>query len=228
MSTQQTATTADTTTTDAGTSTTSTDTTTGGGAAATATDQTGTDATQTTPPWGDDFDPQRAWQTVQNQRRVESEQKRVIAEQQAKLDEIERAKLTEAERVKDDLDKAKAEAAKAKQDVLDARFESAAIAAGIPPERIAAARAVAGEFTTSDDSGTVSVDTAVFDRLKAEHDYLFGQQAAPQTQVSFGAAASQGPGGNQGAGLTSEQVAMANRSGIDPADFAKYAQRTKR
>jgi hypothetical protein len=81
---------------------------------------------------------------------------------------------------------------------------------------------------TSDDAGNVSVDTAVFDRLKVEHEYLFGSQAAPQPQVSFGAAASQGPGGNQGHGLTAEQVAMANRLGQSLDDFAKYSQRTKR
>lgn len=214
MSTQQTT---DTTTTDAGTTTTSTDTTTGGGAAATATEPTGTEAK---PPWGDDFDPARAWQTIQNQRRIETELK-------AKVSEYEREKLTEQEKAEADLAAAKTAAEAAKQEVLDARFEAAAIGAGIPPERIAAARAVAGEFTTTDATGIVSVDTSVFDRLKADHEYLFGQAAPPTTQVSFGAAVSQGQGGQQGT-LSADEVAMAQRAGMTPDEWAKYAQRTKR
>lgn len=226
MTTQQTATT-DTTTTEAGTTASSTDTTTGGGAAAGATDQTGTDATQATDEWAN-FDADRAKQTIQNQRRAEAELKRVVAEQKAKLDEIERGQLSEQERLKADKDAAEAALTTAREQVAAAKFEAAAVAAGIPADRLTAARAVAGDVVTSDDAGNVTIDTAAFDRLKAEHSYLFGSQAAPQPQVSFGAAASQGPGGTQGHGLTPEQVAMANKANIPLEEFAKYAQRTKR
>jgi len=200
--------------------------TTGGDTPPAATEPPGTEATPPADEWAN-FDADRAKRTIENQRRAEAELKRSNAEMKAKLDEIEREKLTEAERVKDDLDKAKAEAAKARQEVLDARFEAAAIGAGIPPERIAAARAVAGEFTTTDATGIVSVDTTVFDRLKADHEYLFGQAAPPTTQLSFGAAVSQGQGGQQGT-LSADEVAMAQRAGMTPDEWAKYAQRTKR
>lgn len=202
-------------------------TATGGGAAAPATDATGTEAT---PPDDDPatWDPERAKRTIENQRRAEAELKRANAEMKAKLDGIEREKLTEAERVAADLAASQATLAAARKEVESAKFEAAALAAGIPAERLTAARAVAGEVVTSDDAGNVSVDTAVFDRLKVEHEYLFGQAAPPTPQVSFGAAASQGPGGNQGHGLTAEQVAMANRQGMSLDDFAKYSQRTKR
>ncbi len=192
-----------------------------------ATDPTGTEAV--TPPADDPatWDPERAKRTIENQRRVEAEQKRVIAEQKAKLDTIEREKLTEAERVAADLATATAARDAARKEVADARFEAAAVAAGIPADRLTAARAVAGEVVTTDASGNVSVDTTVFDRLKAEHAYLFGSQAAPQPNVSFGAAASQGPGGQQGA-LSPDEVAMAQRAGMTNDEWAKYAQRTKR
>lgn len=198
--------------------------TTGGDAPPAATDTTGTDAP---PAWDGEFDPERAKRTIENQRRAESELKRKLAEQQAKLDEIEREKMTEAEKAKADADRFKAEAEAARAEAFNARFEAAAVAAGIPPERIAAARAVAGEVATTDDSGNMSVDTSVFDRLKAEHGYLFGQQAAPQPHVSFGAAASQGQGGT-GAGLTAEQLAAATRLKMTPDEYVKYAARTPR
>ena len=217
---------ADTNTPPAGTPPVPTDTPTGGGAGGSATE---TPATDGTPPADDPatWDPERAKRTIENQRRVEAEQKRVIAEQRAKLDEIEREKLTEAERVAADLEAAKSAAATAREEAAAARFEAAAIHAGIPPERLAAARAVAGDVATADESGTLTIDATVFGRLKAEHAYLFGQQAAPSPVVSFGAAASQGQGG-QGVGLTPDQTAMAHRLGIPLDEFAKYSQRTKR
>lgn len=224
MTTQQTTT--DTNTTDAGTTAASTDTTTGGGATAEATETTGTDATQSTDEWAN-FDAERAKQTITHQRKAEADLKRANAELKAKVEEFEREKLTESERAAADLEAAKTAAAAAKQEVLDARFEAAAIAAGIPAERLAAARAVAGEFATTDESGTMSIDTTVFDRLKADHEYLFGQTAAQQANVSFGAAASQGQSGKQG-GLSADEVAMAQRAGMTPDQWAKYAQRTKR
>ncbi len=224
-------TTTDTTATDAGTNTASTDTTTGGGAAATATDATGTEAT---PPADDPaaWDPERAKRTIENQRRAESDLKRANAEMKAKLDEIERGKLSEQEKLAADLEAANKradEAAKAVNDMRQSQaFDTAAIAAGIPPNALKAARAVAGDVATTDESGIVSIDDTVFDRLKAEHGYLFGQAAPPTTQVSFGSAASQGPGGKQGVTLTPDQIAMANKAGVSLEDFAKHAARTKR
>lgn len=228
MTTQQTDTAAnDTTTADTGTTAASADTATGGGAAGSATDSTGTDAA------GDewkDFDAERAKQTILNQRRVEADLKRQLAENAdivAKAAETERAKLSEQERLAADLEAAKKDAEAAKREALDARFESAAIAAGIPADRLKAARAVAGEVATTDESGIVSIDTTVFDRLRETDEYLFGQQAAPQTSVSFGAAASQGQGGQQ-SGLSADEVAMAQRAGMSTEEWAKYAQRTRR
>lgn len=213
-------TTTDKTTTDAGTSTTSTDTTASGGDGSGATDQTGTDATKTgTDEWAN-FDAERAKNTILNQRRVESELKQQLAEAKAKEDERLRAEMTEQEKLKADKEAAELAAQKARDDANAARFDAAAIHAGIPLERLAAARAVAGEVVSTDASGNMTIDTTVFDRLKAEHGYLFGQQAAPPP-VSFGAAASQGQGG-QGVGLTPDQIAMAQRGGMTPEEFAKY------
>lgn len=228
MSTKQTpAAPTDTTTPAVGTTPPSTVPPAEGGDGGSATEPPGTEATPPADEWAN-FDADRAKQTIQNQRRAEAELKRANAEMKAKLDEIERAKLSDAERTAADLEKSNAELAAARGQVFSAKFDAAAIAAGVAPNALAAARAVAGDVSSTDDSGIVSVDTAVFDRLKAEHGYLFGSQAAPQPHVSFGAAASQGPGGTQGHGLTADQVAMANRARIPLDEFAKYSQRTKR
>lgn len=194
-----------------------------GGVGAPATDPPAKDGT---PPWGDDFDPARAWQTVQNQRASEAKLKQELSAERAKTEAFEREKLTESERIAADLAAAKADIATAREQAAAARFDAEAIAAGIPADRLTAARAVAGDVVTTDESGTMSIDTTAFDRLKAEHAYLFGSQAAPPATVSFGAAASQGQGGQSG--LSADEVAMAKRAGMSAEDWAKYAQRTKR
>lgn len=178
--------------------------------------------------WDGEFDADRAKRTIENLRRIEAEHKRKLAEQQAIIDAAEREKLTEAEKAAADLKKLQDEAAAARKAADDAKFEAAAIAAGIPADRMAAARAVASEFAATDDAGRMTIDAEGFDRLRAEHEYLFaGKQAAPQPQVSFGAAVSQGqPSGTPS--LTAEQLAAANRLGMSADEYAKYAKRTTR
>lgn len=232
MTTQQTTTSTETTTPAAGTDQSTETTTTEGGGGGGATETQGTDATQPTAAadeWAN-FDAERAKQTILNQRKAEAELKRANAALEAKNKEYEREKLTEQERIVADLEAAKAEAETARKAVADMReqraFDAAALAAGIPPNALTAARAVAGKVASSDESGNVTIDTAVFDRLKAEHGYLFGQQAAPPPPVSFGAASGQGSGG-KGDALTPDEIAMAQRAGMSTEDWAKYRQRTQ-
>lgn len=195
-------------------------TTTGGGDGTTgATEQVGTEADE----WAN-FDAARAKQTITHQRKVEADLKRELAEQRKKVEEFERAQMTEAERVKADLEAAQRERDEAVKATAALRqqqaFDTAAVAAGILPNALTAARTIAAEVATSDEAGNMTVDDALFDRLKAEHGYLFTAKQAAPPQVTFGAAASQGPGGNTTT-LTPEQVAFAQKAGIEPEDFAK-------
>lgn len=209
-----------------------TDTTAAGGDGTTgATDQNGTEAPAGTDAaadgWQGEFDAPRAKRTIEHLRSREAELEKRAREAEAKIAEHEREKLSEADRIAADLKAAQEAAAAAREQVALARFEAAAVVAGIPADRITAARAVAGDVVTSDEAGNVSIDTAVFDRLKAEHGYLFAQQAAPPANVSFGAASSQAAGGS-GPQLTPDQIEMAQRAGMSLDDYAKYAQRTQR
>lgn len=205
---------------------TTTDTTTDGGDLSTARDAKDNGGTEATPSASDtweNFDAERAKRTIENQRRVEAELKKSNAEMRAKLDEIERSRLSEEEHAAIDLEKVKTDILAAREELANARFEAAAVAAGIPSDRLTAARAVAGDVIVSDESGNVSIDTSVFDKLKEQHGYLFTATAEPATGVSFGAASSQGFDG-QGTGLTPEQIEMAQRAGMSIEDFAKYAK----
>lgn len=215
----------------AGTTPPVTDTTAAGGDGTPgATDQKGTEApasTEADAGWQGEFDAPRAKRTIEHLRSRETELEKRAREAEAKIAEHEREKLSEAERIAADLKAAQEAAAAAREQVAVARFEAAAVSAGIPADRITAARAVAGDVAVSDDAGNVTIDTAVFDRLKAEHGYLFAQQAAPPANVSFGAASSQAAGGS-GPQLTPDQIEMAQRAGMSLDDYAKYAQRTQR
>lgn len=203
-----------------------TDTTTGGGDLSTAHDAKDSGGTEATAPASDtweNFDADRAKRTIENQRKVEAELKRQNAEMRAKLDEVERSRLSDEERAAIDLEKVKTDILAAREELANARFEAAAVAAGIPSDRMIAARAVAADVIVSDESGNVSIDTSVFDKLKERHGYLFTASAEPATNVSFGAASGQGFDG-QGTGLTPEQIEMAQRAGMSIEDFAKYAK----
>lgn len=59
-----------------------------------------------TPPWGENFDPKRAWSTIQNLRRFEEESKELRKQNQKLADE----KLSEQERVAAERDREKARA----------------------------------------------------------------------------------------------------------------------
>ncbi len=210
-----------------GTTTTPTEAAAEGGAGTpTATEQTGTEAT------GDEwanFDAERAKQTILNQRAAEAELKSKLAAERKKVEEYEREKLSEDERLKADLEAARAELEKTRKDAAEqaARlaFDNAALAEGINPKAIEAARVVANKVAESDESGSMIVDGKLFDKLKSEHDYLFTQQQAAPPRVTFGAATGQGSGGQ--ANLTPEQVAFAQKAGLSLEDFAKYANRDK-
>lgn len=200
----------------------------GGDTTPPATDQTGTDAT---PPWGDGFDPARAWETIQKQRKAEDDLKAKLAAERKKVEDFERAQMTEAERVKADLEQAQRERDEAVKNAADIAqrqaFDTAAIAAGVNPKALNAARVIAADVATSDESGNMTINESLFDAIKAEHGYLFTAQQARPPQVTFGAATGQGQGGHT-TSLTPEQVAFAQKAGIPVEDFAQAAGRIKR
>lgn len=69
-----------------------------------------------TPPWGDDFDPQRAWDTIQNLRQFEDETKRLtkdLDEARQALKAIDDEKLSETERLQNRVTELEAETEKA-------------------------------------------------------------------------------------------------------------------
>lgn len=206
-------------------------TTEGGDTPPIVTETPGTEAPQpTTPEWGDNFDPARAWQTIQNQRNAEAKLKTDLAAERAKVADFERERMTEAEKMKTDLDAANARLAeverKAAEDAARQAFDATATAAGVLPNALTAAHAIAAKVASSDESGSMILDEALFASLKADHGYLFATetpQAAPP-RIGFGAASSQGLGGSP-TSLTPQQVAMAQKAGIDPEDFAKHSAR---
>ena len=89
------------------------------------------------PPWGDDFDPARAWHTIQSLREREKElskQPRLSAEQQQQLDEYNRlveASKTEAQRQQEAIEAAKRQAETATAEMI--RYKVAATH-GIPAD----------------------------------------------------------------------------------------------
>jgi peptidoglycan hydrolase CwlO-like protein len=89
------------------------------------------------PPWGDDFDPGRAWSLVQNLREDNAKLKTrpvLTEEQQQKLadwDALEQASKTEFERMQEDLGRTKRDAESARAEAV--RFKAAATH-GIPAD----------------------------------------------------------------------------------------------
>ncbi len=93
---------------------------------------TGTPATATsssTPPWGDDFDPARAWRTIQNLRKVEEEYdklRRQVEEAEAVQRKAEEDALAEQEQFKELAEKRSAELEELKPKAeAAARYETA-------------------------------------------------------------------------------------------------------
>lgn len=220
----------------------------GGDTPPVATDPPGTEATPPTPvdEWAD-FDAERAKQTILDQRRTEADLRArltalgksdseeslaaELAAERKKVKDFERAQLSEAERVRADLEAAVRERDEARRDAAELTqrqaFDTAATAAGILPNALAAARVIAADVASSDESGTMIVDDTLFASLKADHGYLFTAGQARPPLVTFGAASSQGHGGTPTT-LTPQQVAMAHRAGINPEDFANAAARIVR
>jgi predicted DNA binding CopG/RHH family protein len=89
------------------------------------------------PPWGDDFDPGRAWSLVQNLREDNAKLKTrpaLTEEQQQKLadwDALEQASKTEFERMQEDLGRTKRDAESARAEAV--RYKAAATH-GIPAD----------------------------------------------------------------------------------------------
>lgn len=201
----------------------------GGDTTTAATEPTGTEAAATPPAdeW-ENFDAERAKQTILNQRKAEAKLKAELAAERAKVGDFERAQMSELEKVQADLEAARAEAADARKSAADLAasqaFDAAARDAGINPKALAAARTIAADVATTDESGNMIVDETLFASMKAEHEYLFTPQQAAPPRVTFGAALSQGHGGTP-TSLTPEQVAFAQRAGVPVEDFAKHAAR---
>lgn len=86
-----------------------------------------------TPPWGDDFDAERAWKTIQNLRKEEKELKAYKAEQERLAKEKADAEKTEIERLSDQLAEAKQAIAAREHEALIARV---AKEKGVPDDLI--------------------------------------------------------------------------------------------
>lgn len=108
-------------------------------APATEAPSTGDPQESETPPWGDDFDPARAWKTIQTLRESEKELKRLKAEQERAEKEREDAEKTEIERLSEERDRLKAELAARDREALVAKV---AKDHGIPEDLV--------EFLTAD------------------------------------------------------------------------------
>lgn len=128
------------------------------------------------PPWGDDFDPARAWHTIQTLREAERERDRlrgqvVTPEQQQQLEEYQalvEASKSEAQRQQEALAAATREAETARADAI--RYRAAATY-GIPADHFDLLGA-----------GTEQEITARAEKLAG----LLGAQAAPQTPPPAG------------------------------------------
>lgn len=72
-------------------------------------------------PWGEDFDPARAWKTIQTQRESEAELKKKLADYQKREKEAEDAKKSEAEKLAEALESAKADAVAARRELAVSR-----------------------------------------------------------------------------------------------------------
>lgn len=94
-----------------------------------------------TPPWGDDFDPQRAWKTITSLREKEKEAARLAG----KVKEYEDAQKTEAEKAAERLATAEKTAADSTSEAMRLRVALAKAPEGIKPEQILrAAKRIAG------------------------------------------------------------------------------------
>ncbi|QOI66918.1 scaffolding protein [Microbacterium phage GardenState] len=83
--------------------------------------------TGSTPPWGDDFDPARAWDTIQKQREAEKELK-------AKLDAFEKAEQERSDAEKTELEKLQARLEKAEADLKAKAREALLAKSGLPED----------------------------------------------------------------------------------------------
>ena len=101
------------------------------------------------PPWGDDFDPARAWQTIQAQRAAESELKKELAEFRRAKKEAEDAKKSEAEKLSESLEEARREAAAARRELAVSR---AALKHGLSDDLL--------EFLTGADEESIEAQAA--------------------------------------------------------------------
>jgi len=209
--------------------TTDTAVTTEGGAAeqsdGTTTPPNGSTGTEASNEW-ETFDAERARRTIENQRRSEAELKKRLAAAEATIAEHTRSQMSKEEQLQNDLEQARQAADEARkvaaEATLKASFDAHAISAGVNPQALRAAQVIASEVAESDESGMMRIDEELFSSLRTSHGYLFTQPEAPRTVLpNIGAAISQGHTADA-TKLTPEQVAMAQRAGITPDEFAKY------
>lgn len=202
----------------------------GGDSSPSATDQTGREAPKDE--W-ENFDAERAKNTILKQRESEALLKKQLAEERAKLEEYEREKMTDTEKLQADLaaaQKTASEALKHAEELsIRNQFDTGALRAGINPKALTAARALLPKVASSDESGKMIIDEAVFEKLKTEHDYLFSSQgtASKRTDSVLKNATDTGVG-NVSPQLTNEQIAFAKRAGMTPEQFVKYSNRVIR
>jgi hypothetical protein len=98
-----------------------------------------------TPPWGDDFDPARAWSAIQAGRETERALK-------ARIADFEKAEQEKADADKSDLDKATARADRAEAALKAAQRDALIAKAGIPDEL--------AEFITAEDADGIAAQLA--------------------------------------------------------------------
>lgn len=90
-----------------------------------------TPTTEQAPPWGENFDPARAWSTIQAQRAAEAELKKELASFRQAQKEKEDAEKSEAQKLAEAIEAAKKDAAEARRELLVSR---AAVKHSIPAD----------------------------------------------------------------------------------------------
>jgi hypothetical protein len=96
-------------------------------AAAAETEEPKTEA----PPWGEDFDPERAWKTIQNLREIEREHKKMLADRDREAEERAEAEKSELQKAQEAAEKARSEALEARRELWTTR---ALKGAGLPED----------------------------------------------------------------------------------------------
>lgn len=170
---------------------------------------------------GDDFDKDRAMQTIKNLREYEKQAKKLQKEldaAQAKLKEEEDAKLSEQEKALK-----RAEAAEAKIAAAEDKLRTANLLVALADSGhgIVSAKAAAKliEGVEYDDDGKPSNLDDILPAFIESYPFLVGEKPkAKPGDINAGGGSKQG----EGPKLTAEQLDMAGKLGMSPEEYAAY------